>query len=250
MIDPVNVPTAGYINKTFVDEEEGLRVHWASNFSEYCLITTDGSSPPAVVHNTTLNSDPGIDVPKHYKDIQSTNNQQGWNKSVKTELDNLSKRNVFGNKMKLPAGKRALSTCWIFKWKQDPKEPGKKFEKARLVVRGYEQIPGVDFTKTFLPVASNAAFRTVLAKALYQASRFEDWTADIVDVETAFLNTPLMEDIFVKVPDGYDQHSGVVSEPGDVLKLNRALLEKSPTILWAKTINLCRLPVFIYRVAV
>ena len=44
-----------------------------------------------------------------------------------------------------------------------------------------------------------------------------------------------MEDIFIKVPDGYDQHCGVVLEPGDVLKLNRALygLVQSPRA-WLK----------------
>ena len=135
----------------------------------------------------------------------------------------------------MPEGKKGLSTRWIFKWKQDPLDERKRFEKARLVVRGYEQIPGVDFTETFSPVASDAAIRTVLAITLFYASKHPSWKIDIVDVETAFLNAPLSEDIYVKVPEGYDKYTNLSTKTNEVLKLNRALygLVQSPRA-WLK----------------
>jgi hypothetical protein len=214
---------------------EKLSVNWTDNLCEYCFVTVIGDGNVDVIYNATLNSDPGINVPKDYKYIEQTGNKTGWLKAVTTELNNLMKRQVISEKQKLPPGKKALSTRWIFKWKTDPANEKQKFEKARLVVKGYEQIPGVDFTETFSPVASDAAIRTILAISLYQASLIEGWTMDIVDVETAFLNAKLDEEIYIRVPDGFAEFKGEKFDPGEVLRLNRALygLVQSPRA-WLK----------------
>ena len=232
---PPTIPTENEVNDDDNPAEPTAEVHWSTKLVEYCFVSTDGCEPPGVVYNASLHSDPGIDVPKHYKDIERTQNREGWERSVNKELDNLVKRNVFGECIQLPPGGRALSTRWIFKWKQDPNDPNRRFEKAQLVVRGYEQIPGVDFTESFSPVASDAAIRTVLAVTLYYASKFKDWTIDIVDVETAFLNAPLSEVTYIKVPEGYAKYRKIESKPDEVVKLNRALygLVQSPRA-WLK----------------
>jgi Reverse transcriptase (RNA-dependent DNA polymerase)/Zinc knuckle len=198
--------------------------------------TTDGGDDAMeVVHNVSLHSEPGSDVPKDFRFIAKVGNEKGWLKAVDVELGNLQKRNVTTPKMKLPAGRKALSTRWVFKWKKDPFDDSKRFEKARLVVKGYEQIPGVDFTESFSPVACDAAIRTVLAMSLYYGTHSEGWTIDVIDVETAFLNADLEEEVYIKIPDGYQQFTGKLYQHDDVLKLNKALygLVQSPRA-WIK----------------
>ncbi len=82
---------------------------------------------------------------------------------------------------------------------------------------GCYQRPGIDYTETFAPVASDATIRALLCVANYK-----DWEIQHIDVETAFLNAPLKEKAYLKMPKGYElirkgQNDNVV------LKLNRAL---------------------------
>jgi Reverse transcriptase (RNA-dependent DNA polymerase) len=84
----------------------------------------------------------------------------------------------------------------LFKEKHD----GTK--KSRLVVRGYEQEPGVDYVESYSPLATNTTVKVVLAMALYYMGYFDDWVTDMVDVEAAFLNALLDTDVFIEMPEG------------------------------------------------
>ena len=84
-----------------------------------------------------------------------------------------------------------------------------------MVVKGYEQIPGVDFTESFSPVANDTTIRTALAVALHQG-----WIVESIDVEAAFLNADLEEEVHIEIPDGYPK----TQVKGDkVLKLLKAV---------------------------
>ena len=53
---------------------------------------------------------------------------------------------------------------------------------VRLVVLGYSQIPGVDFTNNFAPMVNNITFHPMLSSKL-----IEKLSTRIIDVEMAFL---------------------------------------------------------------
>ena len=99
--------------------------------------------------------------------------------------------------------------------------------RARLVVKGFEQKYGIDFSETYAPVTTNDTIRTVLAHAAFKGNHIHQ-----LDVKTAFLNANLSEEIFIEIPDGHKE------QPGKILKLNKALygLKQSPR-QWNETLH-------------
>ena len=94
-----------------------------------------------------------------------------------------------------PNEQRLLGTKWVFKVKKNG------IFKARLVAQGYAQIPGIDHQDNFSPVIYETTFRIVLTMwAMY------DWSAEIIDIETAFLYGDLEEEIYFKIPEGYEEY--------------------------------------------
>jgi histone deacetylase 1/2 len=64
-----------------------------------------------------------------------------------------------------PAGTNVVSGKWIFKHKFNADGTLERY-KARWVLRGFTQRPGIDFDETFSPVVKPATVRTVLSLAL------------------------------------------------------------------------------------
>ncbi|GJR82887.1 retrovirus-related pol polyprotein from transposon TNT 1-94 [Tanacetum coccineum] len=86
--------------------------------------------------------------------------------------------------------------------------------KTRLVVRGYRQEEGIDFKKSFAPVAIMEAIRIFLAYVAHKS-----FTVFQMDVKTAFLHGTLKEDVYGCQPEGFID----ADYPSHVYKLKRAL---------------------------
>nr|GEW88589.1 retrovirus-related Pol polyprotein from transposon TNT 1-94 [Tanacetum cinerariifolium] len=113
-----------------------------------------------------------------------------------------------------------ITLKWIFKLKLD-KLKGEVKNKARLISRSYRQEEGADFEESFAPVARLEAIRLFLAFVAHMIMIVYQ-----MDVETAFLNDILKEDVHVAQPDGFvDQEN-----PNHVYKLKRVLhgLKQAP----------------------
>ena len=65
------------------------------------------------------------------------------------------------------------------------------------MVQGSFQVFGFDYTDTYSPVAKFTSIRLLLAIAVQLGLYIHQ-----MDVDTAFLNAPIDEHIWVKVPDG------------------------------------------------
>ena len=82
----------------------------------------------------------------------------------------------------LPDDRQAISYKWIFKKKTDA-DGNVTVHKARLVVKGFRQVQGVNYDETFSPVAMLNSVQTML-----EIAAFYDYEIWQMDVKTAFLN--------------------------------------------------------------
>jgi len=106
-----------------------------------------------------------------------------------------------------------IGTKWVFKNKID--EQGVIVRnKARLVAKGYNQEEGIDFGKTYAPIARLEAVRLLLACACMKGFRLHQ-----MDVKSAFLNGYIDEEVYASQPLGFEDHNN----PDHVFKLKKAL---------------------------
>nr|KYP36808.1 Retrovirus-related Pol polyprotein from transposon TNT 1-94 [Cajanus cajan] len=119
----------------------------------------------------------------------------------------------------LPPHRHTVGCKWVFSIKENVDGSINRY-KARLVAKGFHQQQGLDFTETFSPVIKLVTIRIILTLAITN-----HWDIQQIDVNNAFLNGHLTEDIYMEQPPGFE-----VSNKKLVCKLNRALygLKQAP----------------------
>lgn len=151
-----------------------------------------------------------------YAEAISGQDRQRWLGAINEEKKSLKENDTWEiiNSKKLKKEK-PLSGKWIFKIKQDGKY------KARLVIRGCEQEPGISYQETFSPVISTSALRV-----LFAVGAIKNYVIVIFDIKTAFLYGEVEEDVYMYPPEGYDCK-------GKVFKLKKALYGlKQASLRW------------------
>jgi Reverse transcriptase (RNA-dependent DNA polymerase)/gag-polypeptide of LTR copia-type/GAG-pre-integrase domain/Integrase core domain len=152
-----------------------------------------------------------------------------WKAAMNEEMEHLENNDTW-TLCELPADRRAIDNRWVFKTKLNSDGTIER-EKARLVAKGYSQIEHVDFTETFAPVMKYKSLRIVLAFAT-----IKDYEIEHLDVQTAFLNATLKEDIYMKQPEYYEVKSK--GEKELVCKLNKSIYGlKQASNEWNKEIS-------------
>jgi len=96
-----------------------------------------------------------------------------------------------------PPNANVISGKWLFKNKLNPDGTLER-RKARWVVRGFSQRPGLDFHQTFSPVVRPATIRTVL-----HLTTTRRWPVNQLDVKNAFLHGDLAKRIYYHQPAGF-----------------------------------------------
>ena len=115
---------------------------------------------------------------------------EGWQKAMKEELSMIEKNKTW-QLVARPKNKKVIGVKWVYRTKLNPDGSINKL-KARLVVKGYAQQEGVDYSDTFAPVARHDTVRLLLALAAKLG-----WKVYHLDVKSAFLNGLLEEDIML-----------------------------------------------------
>ena len=155
-------------------------------------------------------SDGTIRIPKSYKDAVTSPQFKEWLEAIRREYACLMKNKTWDVVVK-PDGVPVIGCRWVFNIKMNPDGSIKRY-KARLVAQGFSQTYGVDYFDTFAPVVSINSVRLLLALAT-----IHDWDTRQLDIETAYLNADVKEDIYMRCIPGYHIPANCV------LKLNKSL---------------------------
>ncbi|XP_034672601.1 probable leucine-rich repeat receptor-like protein kinase At1g35710 [Vitis riparia] len=125
-----------------------------------------------------------------------------------------------------PTDRKLISCKWVFKVKENPDGTINKY-MARLVAKGFRQIAGFDFNETFSLIVKPTTIRIVLTITLNL-----QWKVRQLDVNNAFLNGDLHEDIFMHQPQGFIDPVN----PNYVCKFNKSLygLKQAPRAWFEK----------------
>ena len=73
-----------------------------------------------------------------------------------------------------------------------------EYYKACLVILGYKQVEGINYTENFVPVAKMVMVRTFLAIAVAK-----NWELYQMDVHNAFLHGDLEEEVYMHMPPSF-----------------------------------------------
>ena len=153
-----------------------------------------------------------VDEPSTIQEAKSSDHAAEWKLATDAEYNSLIENKTW-KLVELPPGRKAIGCKWVFKLKHDVDERVERF-KARLVAKGYAQKYGIDYDEIFSPVVRFSSIRLLLAFAVQR-----DFLIHQMDVETAFLNGKLDEEIYMQQPEGY-------VKPGEehlVCKLEKSL---------------------------
>ena len=153
-----------------------------------------------------------VAAPTSVKQAFASEDAEEWRHAMRTEMESLHKNKTW-TLVDKPKDRKIVKNKWVFKVKRDANGEIQRY-KARLVAKGFSQVAGVDYSETFAPVIRHSSLRVLFALAVQNDLRMEH-----LDVETAFLQGDLEEDIFMYQPEGFVQ-KGTETK---VCKLNKAL---------------------------
>jgi len=123
------------------------------------------------------------------------------------EID-VHRRNKTWKLVPRPVAEPVIDSKWVYRIKTDGVGNAVRF-KSRLVVRGFRQRKGIDYSDTFSPVARYDSARLLLAIAAAKSFELRQF-----NVSTAFLSGDINETIYMEQPEGYidSKHSEYVCQ--------------------------------------
>lgn len=132
----------------------------------------------------------GIDqrLPQTIQQAFKRKDKQFWIEACEKEYNALVTTNTF-EPVELPPDRKAIPTRWVFTIKDSG------LYKARIVVQGFRQKEGIDYDATFAPVVRYESVRFFLALS----ARY-NMVIHQMDVVTAFLNSEIDRNLYVKPP--------------------------------------------------
>jgi len=139
--------------------------------------------------------------------------------AAETEMQSLRQHNTW-KLVEPPPGKKIIGNRMVFKVKLDENGLVERY-KARLVAQGFSQVFGEDYNQVFAPVVRWESVRALISMATQFNMQIHQ-----MDVNVAFLNGILKEDIYMKQPDGFVEKG----KEHLVCKLERSIygLKQSP----------------------
>src|SRR5258708_18566720 len=136
--------------------------------------------------------------PSSYPESMAGSDAHKWHEAALEEL-NAQLSNGTWVLEKLPPGKKAIGSKWVFKIKRNADGTVERY-KARIVAKGYNQRPGFDYMEIFAPTMRQATIRLVLALAA-----IDDLHLCSVDISHAFINGDIDAEVYMTQPEGFKE---------------------------------------------
>lgn len=143
-------------------------------------------------------TDPISDDPTSYAEAMNAADSQKWQQAMQAEIDSLVSHDVWTTTCPMPGNVHALPVKWVYKKKYDARGMPDRY-KARLVVKGYEQEYGINYSEVFSPTSRSSTLRTFLAHVAQNKLHLHS-----MDVVTAFLQGGLDEQVYIEAPPGFN----------------------------------------------
>ncbi|KAH9095635.1 hypothetical protein Ae201684P_015436 [Aphanomyces euteiches] len=137
-----------------------------------------------------------VPIPRSFQEAMASDEKDHWEATIRKELDSI-KANGTWKYVQSPEDRKPLKTTWVFRVKEKSDGTIERF-KARLVVKDFLLIKGLDYSGVFAPVMRLESLRTLLAVA-----NAHDLPVDQMDIDTAFLNGILQDTIYIDLPEGF-----------------------------------------------
>jgi hypothetical protein len=159
-------------------------------------------------------------VPENPKSHEEAIQYGEWKKAMDVEYQALEKNQTW-TLVPPKRGVNLIGCKWVFKVKRNADGSVERY-KARLVAKGFKQKFGIDYLDTYSPVVKPTTVRVVLSLAVSRG-----WTMRQIDIQNAFLNGYLKEEVYMAQPPGYESSQ---APQHYICKLNKALygLKQAP----------------------
>jgi histone deacetylase 1/2 len=134
------------------------------------------------------------------RDLQTALRSPDWKTAMDVEFLALLRNNTW-NLVPPTTDVNVTDSKWVFKIKRHADGSIERY-KARLVAKGFKQRYGLDYEETFSPVVKPTTIRLLLSIAVNRG-----WHLRQLDIQNAFLNGVLEEEVYMRQPPGFqDPH--------------------------------------------
>jgi hypothetical protein len=121
--------------------------------------------------------------------------------------------------------RRVFRDKWVYKIKKEKHNEILRY-KTRWVIRDFEQIEKLNYTKIFVSMNKLMNYKT-----MYVIIAINDWKIEQINVKTAFLYEKILEDVYVVQFMNFEQ------SVNQICKLNKTLYNlKQSSKIWFETL--------------
>jgi hypothetical protein len=161
---------------------------------------------------------------RSYKKIMNNSSREKWIKIMKNENNSLLINEIW-TLINSFRNRREFRDKWIYKIKRKEHDEILR-HKTRWVIREFEQIERLDYTKTFVSMIKSMSYKT-----MYVIIVVNDWKIEQMNVKTTFLYDKILEDVYVVQFTSFEQNIN------QVCKLNKTLYDlKQSSRIWFETL--------------
>jgi hypothetical protein len=161
---------------------------------------------------------------RSYKKAMNDSSREEWIKIMKNENNSLLINEIWTLISSL-RDRRVFCDKWVYQIEREEHDEILR-HKTRWVIREFEQIERLDYTKTFVSMMKSMNYKT-----MYVIIVVNDWDIEQMNVKTIFLYDKILEDVYVV------QFTSFQKNVNQICKLNKTLYDlKQSSKVWFETL--------------